>query len=126
MTDGGKKYILDNFKILYLQDLETGVQEEYVLTINDFFGIIKVVRDMVVHDGNYWEVQFFSHYEDDYEWLTSFESTDKVLVDYKYENKLHHNICYCFETTLLYDKFINYFVETCIFFVEDYIKENNI
>ena len=76
---------------------------------------------MVVHDGNYWEMQIFSH-DTDSIWLTHLETDKKLLPEniFDYKDKL---TTYHFETTLQYEKFIYYFVEACIKFIYSYIDK---
>ncbi len=131
----GQAYILSNFKLTGFQDWlkiqntenELEFDGKYDLTIEDFFELIKVVRDMVVHDGNYWEMQFFAH--DDYPtWLVTLD-TEKLLFSkpprYQYMCEAKKSRTYYFETTLEYGKFIGYFVEACIRCVEQYMKKGN-
>jgi hypothetical protein len=86
-----------------------------------FLQIIKAMRDMVVHDGNYWEVQIFA-YDEESVWLTHLETDLKILPEnvFNYKDKL---TTYHFETTLQYEKFIYYFVEACIKFINSYIDK---
>lgn len=122
-SDEGKNYILSNFSLSYFLYELNGVEHEesYDLTIDDFLWIIKKMRDMVVHDGNYWEMQIFSH-DTDSIWLTHLETDKKLLPEniFDYKDKL---TTYHFETTLQYEKFIYYFVEACIKFIYSYIDK---
>ncbi len=122
-SDEGKDYILSNFSLSYYSYDLNGVEHEesYELTIDDFLLIIKSMRDMVVHDGNYWEMQIFAH-DTDSIWFTHLETDKKLLSEntFDYKDKL---TTYHFETTLQYDKFIYYFVEACVAFIVNYIKK---
>lgn len=122
ISEEGQAYILGNFRLLYFQDIFEGKRFEasHNLTISDFFELVKAVRDMVVHDGNYWEMQFFAR-DDDSIWLTSIETDEKILRSYSYQSREKYLTDYHFETTLNYDRFIHYFVEACIAFIVEYI-----
>lgn len=60
-SEQGKQYILNNFILSGFEDVYCGhvYEAHHDLTLEDFFEIIKVTRDMIVHDGIYWEMQFF-------------------------------------------------------------------
>ena len=61
-------------------------EASHELTIDDFFEIIKAVRDIVAHEGNYWEMQFFA-LDDDSTWIASLETDRQILKSYKYQNQ---------------------------------------
>lgn len=119
----GKQYILNNFLLMSFDDIYMNhkYEEHHELTIDDFFEIIKAVRDIVAHEGNYWEMQFFAHNTTDTTWVVSLETNRKILKSYQY--KCEENITreYHFETTMQYDRFIYYFIEACIGFIVNYI-----
>ncbi len=125
MSQEGKNYILSNFRFWDISRSQKDVENEdeymdlqYDLTIADFFEIIKQVRNAVVHDGNYWEMQFFAR-DTEYDWLASMTTKEKVLPNcYKPQSK--ENATYHFETNMQYEIFIRYFVEGCINFIMDY------
>lgn len=125
MSQEGTNYILSNFRFWDIsRDTKDAENEDeymylqYDLTIADFFEIIKQVRNAVVHDGNYWEMQFFAR-DTEYDWLASMTTKEKVLPNcYKPQNG--ENATYHFETNMQYEKFIRYFVEGCINFILDY------
>lgn len=123
LSDEGKEYVLNNFSVSSFEDIYQGHQYEasHDLTIEDFFEIIKAIRDMVVHDGDYWQMQFFA-YDTDSTWLATLETKKKILKSYKYQFNDKMNRIYHFSTTLQYDKFVFYFVEACINFINDYIS----
>ena len=87
------------------------------LTLEDFFEIIKATRDLVVHEGIYWEMQFFAH-DDDSTWIATITTKERLLKSYTYQSQDKHEITYCFETTLKYEKFIYYFIEACVNFIK--------
>lgn len=121
MSAEGKTYILDNFSLTGFDDVYMGhtYEASHNLTIDDFFEIIKAVRDIVAHEGNYWEMQFFAQ-DDDSTWIASLETDRKILKSYKYhQDKMTRT--YTFETTMQYDQFVHYFVEACIAYIVDYI-----
>ena len=118
----GVHYILNNFTLLSIECNETEqiYEESYMLSIDDILAIIKSTRDMVVHEGDYWSLQIFSH-EDGYNWLTHIKTAEQFLSKETFENKTHQAFTYHFETTLQYEKFIFYFVEACRNFIRNYI-----
>ena len=73
---------------------------------------------MVVHEGIYWEMQFFAH-DDDSTWIATIKTKEKLLKSYTYHSKDKREITYCFETTLQYEKFIYFFIEACVDFIKN-------
>ena len=121
MSAEGKAYILDNLSLTGFDDVYMGhtYEASHNLTIDDFFEIIKAVRNIVAHEGNYWEMQFFAQ-DDDSTWIASLETDRKILKSYKYhQDKMTRT--YTFETTMQYDQFVHYFVEACIAYIVAYI-----
>ena len=120
----GKKHILDNFSLSFIEHSENGIEidESFDLLIDDILSIIKAMRDMVVHEGNYWELQFFA-YDDDSSWLTHIETEEPLLSKNTYANESKQLVTYHFETTLQYERFKYYFVEACINFINNYIDQ---
>lgn len=118
-SEQGKQYILSNFNLSGFEDEYCGHVHElhHDLTLEDFFEIIKVTRDMVVHEGIYWEMQFFAH-DDDSTWIAAIHTKEKLLKSYTYQSKDRREITYCFETTLKYEKFIYYFIDACVNFIK--------
>ncbi len=118
-TEEGKNYILENFKLLSFQDEYKGhiFEAEHEMDLGDFLNIIKVVRDKVAHDFNYWEMQFFA-YDSDSAWLSEIETEENLLQSYKYHRKTKMLSAYHFETTLNYEKFIYHFTEACVEFIK--------
>ena len=118
-SEDGKAYILDNFKLSGFDDEFCGhvYEASHELTLNDFFEIIKFTRNMVVHQGIYWEMQFFAH-DDDSTWLASIETTEKILKSYTYQSKKSRSVTYHFETTMKYERFIYFFIETCVSYIK--------
>lgn len=123
-SDEGKQYILGNFQLTSFEDEFQGhsYRASHDITLADFFEIIKVARDQVVHEGVYWEIQFFA-YDEDSTWLTSIETKEKMLKSYTYQNKEKRSVTYHFETTLKYEKFIYYFVEACVNYIKGLSKD---
>lgn len=120
-SEQGKQYILSNFTLSGFDDMYCGhiYEAHHDMTLEDFFEIIKVTRDLVVHEGIYWEMQFFA-YDDDSTWLASISTKEKLLKSYSYQSEDKREITYCFETTLKYEKFIFYFIEACVNFIRGY------
>ena len=77
---------------------------------------------MVAHDFNYWEMQFFA-YDTDFTWLTSMKAKDDILPSYNYQREQKKETTYHFETTLNYEKFIYYFTEACVRFINEHMKK---
>lgn len=121
-SDDGEKYILDNFSLSYIEYEQNGVRLEKSckLIMDDILQIIKEMRDMVVHEGNYWELQFFAR-DSEYQWLTHIQSDEQLLCEDTF--KKYKSATYHFETTLQYERFKFYFVEACINYIVDYIKK---
>lgn len=71
---------------------------------------------MVVHQGVYWEMQFFAQ-DDDSTWLTSIETKDKILKSYTYQCEEKRSVTYHFETTLKYERLIFFFIEACVNYI---------
>jgi len=122
MSAEGRAYILDNFLLTGVDDVYMGQAYEasHELTIDDFFEIIKAVRDIVAHEGNYWEMQFFA-LNDEYTLIATLETDRKILKSYKYQYQDKMIRTYSFETTMQYDQFEHYFVEACIAYIVAYI-----
>ena len=122
MSAEGKAYILDNFSLIDFDDMYMGQTYEasHNLTIDDFFEIIKAVRDIVAHEGNYWEMQFFA-LNDKYTLIATLETDRKILKAYKYQYQDKMLRTYTFETTMQYNQFVHYFVEACIAYIVAYI-----
>lgn len=122
MSTEGKLYILENFSLTGFEDVYRGHTYEvsHNLTIDDFFEIIKAVRDIVAHEGNYWEMQFFAR-DSDSTWIATLETDRKILKSYKYQCQDKMVRTYSFETKMQYEQFVHYFVETCIAYIGAYI-----
>jgi len=120
----GKNYILNNFRLSYFEDEYKGhsFEASHNIDLSDFLNIIKTTRDMVAYDFNYWEMQFFA-YDTDSTWLTSMEAKDDILLSYNYQREQKKETTYHFETTLNYEKFICYFTEACVRFINEHMKK---
>lgn len=123
-SEEGKKHILDNFSLSFIEHSESSIviDESRDLVIDDILSIIKAMRDMVVHEGNYWELQFFA-YDNDSIWLTHIETKEPLLSKNTYANEEKQLVTYHFKTTLQYENFKYYFVEACINFINNYIDQ---
>lgn len=123
-SEDGRMHILDNFSLSFIEHSKNDVviNESCELVIDDVLAIIKAMRDMVVHDGNYWELQIFAH-DDDATWLTHIETKEQLLSKNTYANTTKQLVTYHFETTLQYETFKYYFVEACINFINNYIDQ---
>lgn len=121
-SNNGENYILNNFALSFIECAKNGVtiHEGANLNIADVLSIIKAMRDMVVHEGNYWELQLFAH-DKDSTWLTHIETNKQLLSKSTYNNSSKQVVIYHFETTLQYEKFIFFFVEACKNYISNYI-----
>lgn len=122
-SEDGKHYILDNFSLSFIEHSKNGltIHEGGSLDIADILSIIKAMRDMVVHEGNYWELQLFA-YDKDSTWLTHIETNKQLLSQATYNNNSKESVTYHFETTLQYEMFVHYFVEACKNYIANYIE----
>ena len=123
-SDGAKQYILNNFNLSSIEIAGSGVEcfAKNALSMDDMLSIIKEMRNMVVHEGDYWSLQIFA-YDNDSTWLPHIETNQQLLSKKTFENKEKQVLMYHFKTTLQYEKFIFYFVEACIKFINNYIDE---
>ena len=122
-SEHGRNYILNKFSLSFIERSKNGltIHEGGNLNIADILSIIKAMRDMVVHEGNYWELQLFAHDKDSV-WLTHIETNKQLLSKATYNNSSKQVVTYHFETTLQYEKFIYFFVEACKNYIADYIE----
>ena len=118
----GKEYLLESFSLAYIDHSENEISicSRQKLIIDDILLIIKAMRDLVVHDGNYWEMQLFA-YDDDSTWLTTIETNDQLLSKKTYKNETKQLVTYHFQTTMQYENFRYHFVQACINFINNYI-----
>lgn len=137
-SDEGLGYIFSCFEFtgidkpdgLSIQQLaELSVLESQALTISSFLNIIKAIRDIFAHEGDFWSTQFFAQ-DTDSIWITSIRTKENIFDIEKvswsrildlFEQK---KVTYFFHTKLDYSKFIFYFVQTCIKFIEN--KQENL
>ncbi len=123
-SEEAQNYILSRFVFTgYNEDnsSDSDVNLTYRLNINNFLMIIKAIRDMVVHEGNYWENQVFAQ-DDDSIWCVHLITNEKILNDDFYKDKEKTQIYY-FETTLQYEKFRHYFIVACVNYINNYIEK---
>lgn len=128
-SDLGKEYILENFKFIGIdtpknlsekEKLFFDKHEDYALTISDFLEIIRVTRNTLVHEGDYWSMQFFT-LNSEFKYLVNLKTRYKPIKSFdNIDNNTQYT--YCFDTTMQYDKFIYYFVEACVKYVTNYIE----
>lgn len=118
-SDEGKQYILNNFKLSSFDDEICGylMEVSHDLTMMDFFEIIRITRNQVVHEGVYWEMQYFA-LADEFPLSTTMATKDRFLKTYTYQCQEERDITYHFETTLKYENFIYYFIEACVNYIE--------
>lgn len=125
-SDEGKRYILSNFLLISIECEENAMNDiDYLeLTMEDILAIIKCVRDKVVHDGVYWDLQMFAR-DNDSIWLSSIETKEQVLSKNTYDKKGNMLLKYYFNTQLQYEKFKFYFVEACLNYINYYMKNKS-
>ena len=125
-SETGTHYILTNFVFtgILVPDELTGIErakfnthKAYCLTCSDLLKIIYATRNMVVHGGDYWSMQFFARNTDSV-WITCMTTKDE-MVSCQPKGK---ELTYCFQTKMQYEKFVFYFVEACINYLRNYIK----
>lgn len=123
-SDEGRKYILDNFKPSFwcLKGDENQYECIPDFTVYDFLNIIKYIRDQVVHDGIFWEIQVFAS-DCDAIWLTTIETDKKIIECVQRDNPNKEVLEYHFESTMQFDIFCNYFTEACINYVKQYMDD---
>lgn len=123
-SEYGKDYILNNFSLSFIEYSKNGstIHEKCNLNIADILSIIKAMRNMVVHNGNYWELQLFAHDKDSI-WLTHIETKEQLLSKVSFSNNSKQSVTYHFKTTLQYEKFIYFFVEACTNYISDYVNK---
>lgn len=119
-SNEGSQYILSNFKYIGI-DIPDGLSleqkipyynyENLEFTMSCFLKLLHAIRNMVVHEGDYWTTQLFSH-DSESIWITSIKTNDRIF-DTKKEIINYH-----FQTRLNYSKFIFYFVQACIKFID--------
>lgn len=117
------RYILGNFKFIGYSINGKSIDEYFHddFTIAKVLEVIKVVRNQVVHDGNFWDFQMFVD-DTDYQLLTSLKTQDTIF-DLVKRNSKKDIVEYDFETMLSFDRFIYFFTEACITYVDRYIDE---
>lgn len=134
----GKEYILKNFKLSYIEfdknaelmcrDGQAKYQISFYdsfkteFSIDNFFVLIKKIRDTVVHEGTFWETVIFEE-DEEYPAITTFHAkADENIFPLKDESINYNGFCtYVFNTSLSFEKFIWYFVRTCIEYIKSYI-----
>lgn len=124
-----QNYILEHFKFTEVDyhtqaDFQSGKYIDnkagYSLTIADFALLFFKTRGMVVHEGDYWSIQFFSRDTDDTIWCTHVETNDEILTCV--ENEKNKKYTYYFQTTMNYEIFRKYFVLGCLRMLNEYIS----
>ncbi len=122
-SEEAKSYIVFCFEFTGI-DLPDGISfddrmkyykyESHDFVFDDFLRLIKAVRDTVAHEGDYWSMQFFS-YDDESIWVTSLTTDEDI---FNLGTKPKKVVTYFFHTKLNYSRFVYYFIEACINFIE--------
>lgn len=131
ISDDGEKYFLNNFRIMetLTENKEDKEINLYIdVDMNVFFIVLYLIRNMVVHEGDYWSVQLFS--KDNYYFqrnidipcISGLNDEKGKLEKYLKEEYGDESECY-FESSMNYEWFRFYFVKACIEFIRRYIKE---
>lgn len=126
-SEEAKSYILSCFEftgidlpddISFNERMKYYEYESHEFVFGDFLLVIKAVRDVVAHEGDYWSMQFFS-YDDESIWVTSLTTDENIFQLYKKpDKKTDKKVTYRFHTKLNYSRFVYYFIEACINFIE--------
>lgn len=123
-----KEYILSSFIFMDVYTQPKGTQSSfencnkvYNLTIDDFLNVMRQARNSAVHEGKYWEMQFFSN-KSDVHLCVSMQTNEKMLPDDCYSPKKGENVVYAFTTTMLYERFIGCFVRCCVNYIMKYVR----
>ena len=137
-SETGTQYILTNFVFtgILVPDELTGDERAKFnthsadrLTCSDFLRIMYATRNMVVHGGDYWSMQFFAR-DTESVWTTCMTTKEEMLScqkeqedkEQKGKEQEGKELTYCFQTTMHYEKLVFYFVEACINFLRSFIK----
>jgi|GEM_PF-2974378 len=132
-SDEGIEYIISHIEFTgintpknpsFQQIADLSTVESQRITMESFLRIVKAVRDNMVHEGDYWSTQFFAQ-DTGSIWVTSLTTKENIfdiekgtwnkILDFFEQNK----VTYFFQTKLDYSKFIFYFVQACIGFIEN-------
>ena len=105
---------LRNLKNSFNDRMKYYKYESHDFVFDDFLRLIKAVRNMVAHEGDYWSMQFFS-YDDESIWVTSLTTEENI---FRLDKKPDKKITYMFNTKLNYSRFVYYFIEACINFIK--------
>ena len=123
-----KEYILSSFLFMdvYAQPKGTQLSFEkcdivYNLTIDDFLNVMRQVRNSAVHEGKYWEMQFFSN-KSDVDLCVTMQTNEKMLPKECYLPKKDENVAYAFTTSMQYERFIECFVRCCVNYILQYVR----
>lgn len=124
----GQKYILDHFSFDDIepycvpQNQEQSLLDDcswYTLTMRDFWNITRCIRNIVVHDGDYWSMQVFAR-DSEYTCLAVITTDENVISCCKPTK--NQPITYYFRSALLYEKFVFYFADGCIRYLKNYLS----
>ena len=134
-SDEGTTYIISNIVFTGIDEPKNPSISQLIvlsnienqkITMSSFLNIVKIVRDKVAHEGDYWSTQIFAHDNDSIR-VTSLITTKENIfnLDKNTWNDVlsilnQKDITYIFETSLDYSKFIFYFVQACIGFIKNY------
>ncbi len=124
MSDEGKAYITDHFQLTSWKfestdsTLDNFPQNvEIPLSLDELLYIIKSVRDISVHEGDYWSMKLFSD-KADCPFITTLTTKEAIISSVKPNGK---KITYGFTTSLDFQIFTYHFVRMCITYVEKYM-----
>lgn len=107
--------ITNGFKLSYAEkDGEEVINlTNYTLTIDDFLNVLRVIRNKVAHEGEFWNTSVFALNNDDSCQLLSELTTDKL----KLNGFGKGQITYHFETNLKFSEFKSIFIEACLNYI---------
>lgn len=144
ISDEGKQYIKDNFRLTSLEsDEELPFLKKMLLDekeclefgMDNFSELFRSIRNDVTHEGNYYEMDLWNRYTDSI-LIAGCKSNECIIKSSSRKNReewaadeLGWNkdefglVSFTFETTMTYDKFRYYFLQGCITFLEKYIDK---
>lgn len=131
MCDEGKKYIKENFRLILMKPVDQLEQDEWLsfeekksllqFDLDNFAELFRSIRNDVVHDGNYYEMQIWARDEES-TWLSHCESNECILGSLWKKNEFGM-VTFHFETTMIYEKFRYFFLRGCVSFLDAYVSK---
>ena len=113
LSEEGAAYIRGSFRTVIKED-KINHKEIYDNNspLRDFDEMIFGIRNRVVHDGDYWSSQVFSHVSSDMDWVSAYSIE---------RGNRKSEIVY--ETNMRYERFMFYFVEAVMSYIDRYTHQ---